>query len=337
MQRLMHPHVVRILEADSEDAGYSFYVMEYLDGGTFENAILAGKLARDQIRGIVLQIGVALAKAHEINMVHRDVTPENILLSQDTTAKLTDFDLVRIADSTGGTKTGALGKFIYTPPECMYFAKAADPRCDIFSLGMTAIFAFYGERLPVTAFANSPAFLASLQLPQPLKQVLARAVDHEPERRHSTMIAFCDAFANAFEKQTTGSKTRILVVDDSATDRLLMAGLLERHGFATILARDGLEAIEQIRCEEPDAVVTDLQIPSMNGLEVISQLREQFPRIPVILTTALGSEEIVVQAFQMGAASYVGKRQIAAELAATVESVLGGSRARWEGDVPRSK
>jgi CheY-like chemotaxis protein/anti-sigma regulatory factor (Ser/Thr protein kinase) len=120
----------------------------------------------------------------------------------------------------------------------------------------------------------------------------------------------------------------VLVVDDAPLDRFLAGSLLEAHTDLTaVYAEDGKEALDAIRQEAPDLVLTDLQMPAMNGLELVEAVRRSFPYVPVILMTAHGSEEIAVQALRAGAASYVPKKNLAHDLVETVERVLAVSRA----------
>jgi CheY-like chemotaxis protein len=115
----------------------------------------------------------------------------------------------------------------------------------------------------------------------------------------------------------------VLVVDDSAVDRHLAGGLLKkRAGLTPVFAANGVDALERLREDPADIVVTDLQMPEMDGLSLVEAVRAEFPGIPVVLMTAHGSEEIAVRALQKGAASYVPKRNLAKELAPTVTSVL---------------
>ena len=97
------------------------------------------QLPVDEAVRIATDVAEALHSAHEQGVIHRDIKPANILLAEDGTAKLADFDLVRAGDTTGGTRTGALGTFIYAAPEAMTDAKQAGPPCDIYGLGMTAV------------------------------------------------------------------------------------------------------------------------------------------------------------------------------------------------------
>jgi CheY-like chemotaxis protein/anti-sigma regulatory factor (Ser/Thr protein kinase) len=120
----------------------------------------------------------------------------------------------------------------------------------------------------------------------------------------------------------------VLVVDDSAVDRRLAGSLLEKSYNASVAyACDGAEALERMRQQTPDIVVTDLQMPQMNGLELVSAIRRQFPLVPVVLMTAQGSEDIAVLALKKGAASYLPKSRLAYELLETIDSVLAVARA----------
>ncbi len=115
----------------------------------------------------------------------------------------------------------------------------------------------------------------------------------------------------------------ILVVDDSAVDRRLVGGLLKKSpGLAIEYAGNGAEALEVFKWAVPDVVVTDLQMPEMDGLALVNVIREQYAHLPVILITAHGSEELAMQALERGAASYVPKSQIADRLLPTVQQVL---------------
>src|SRR5262249_52912633 len=100
MAQLRHPNIPRIVQANGEDAGCYFFVMEYLGNGDFRQAIVKKRLSRDKAGEILFQVATALHYAHTQGAVHRDVKPSNILLAADDSARLTDFDLVRVTDST---------------------------------------------------------------------------------------------------------------------------------------------------------------------------------------------------------------------------------------------
>jgi CheY-like chemotaxis protein/anti-sigma regulatory factor (Ser/Thr protein kinase) len=129
----------------------------------------------------------------------------------------------------------------------------------------------------------------------------------------------------------------ILVVEDSRTQAQEIQLLLEEEGFTVQLASQGREALAVLRQGLPDVVLTDLDMPEMNGLQLVEAVRRDYPAVPVILMTALGSEEIAVEALQKGAASYVPKRNLAQDIVETLDRVISVAQAGrnqqrvWEG------
>lgn len=121
----------------------------------------------------------------------------------------------------------------------------------------------------------------------------------------------------------------VLVVDDNPLDRHLACTLVEKcPDMKAVSAGNGQEALEVIRRDKPDLVLTDMVMPEMDGLTLVQEIRAHYPLCPVILMTAFGSEEIAIQALQKGAASYVPKSNLAKDLAETLESVLSVAQAK---------
>ncbi len=122
------------------------------------------------------------------------------------------------------------------------------------------------------------------------------------------------------------SQTTVLVAEDSKTQSVLFRSLLEKAGFNTVTAVNGREALEMIKKMPPDVVITDLNMPEMNGLELVEAVHADFPSIPVILATGVGSEEIAAEALRKGAASYVPKRNLK-DLIPTLQRLLAVAHA----------
>jgi CheY-like chemotaxis protein len=115
----------------------------------------------------------------------------------------------------------------------------------------------------------------------------------------------------------------ILVVDDNPLDRELARSILERRAdFHVEFASTGVEALEHLEGAIPLAIVTDLQMPEMDGLTLVRAVRRRFPTIPVVLMTAHGSESLAVEALVAGAADYVPKQCLARDLPRVVDGVL---------------
>lgn len=127
--------------------------------------------------------------------------------------------------------------------------------------------------------------------------------------------------------------SRILVVDDSAVERRVMGGLLGANpDWIVDFAGDGAEALDRCLTHEPDLVVTDFNMPNMDGLQLLNKLKQRHPRVPVIIATSAGSEELAVTALQQGASSYVPKILLARDLGRVVDTVLSASQDRRQGD-----
>ena len=115
---------------------------------------------------------------------------------------------------------------------------------------------------------------------------------------------------------------KILIVEDSPVDQLLIQRLLVRPGWVAQSANNGQEALELIGKIRPDIVITDLQMPVMDGLELVKNLRQQDSSIPIVLVTAKGSEQTAIDALRCGATTYSPKSSLSTDLASTVEQVL---------------
>jgi len=176
-----------------EDAGYHFFVMDFLEGGDLHRAVKSGKFDDKALLEMILAVADALAYAHEQGMIHRDVKPGNILLDSEERAYLTDFDLVLARDTTGGTRTkGGMGSFIYAAPELMANAKKAGAQADIYGLAMTTLFTLFGDDLPMDVMRDAPGFVSDLDINATLKRILKRAVAWNAEERFFSMRVFCD-------------------------------------------------------------------------------------------------------------------------------------------------
>ena len=144
---LDHPHIVRALDFNGTGPA-PFLVMEYVDGESLGAKIdREGPMSEEAAIRIVAQVCQGLHRAHKQKIIHRDVKPDNILVTHDGVAKLTDLGLVKVMDEELNlTKTGrGLGTPNYMAPEQFRDAKNADVRCDIYSLGATLYTMLTGE------------------------------------------------------------------------------------------------------------------------------------------------------------------------------------------------
>lgn len=191
MARLQHPNIVKVLSGAQLDSEFQIYyfAMEFCDGQNLHDFVLNNGLANQKaITQILISISSALAHAHSKGVVHRDIKPRNVIVCADVDAKLIDFDLVRAFDTTGGTRTGALGSVFYAAPECWNSAKEATAASDIYSLGMTALFAFLGRDISMQDFRAPEQCVRSLSIPSSVKRVLVKCLQESADLRPSASI-----------------------------------------------------------------------------------------------------------------------------------------------------
>lgn len=118
-------------------------------------------------------------------------------------------------------------------------------------------------------------------------------------------------------------KSPIMIVDDSAIAQRVAGGLIKTGlGHPVAYANDGVEAMSLLESVKPSVILTDIQMPLMDGFELVEAIRASYPHIPVILMTAFGSEVIALRALKAGAANYVPKSCLATELIDTLRNVL---------------
>jgi CheY-like chemotaxis protein/anti-sigma regulatory factor (Ser/Thr protein kinase) len=119
----------------------------------------------------------------------------------------------------------------------------------------------------------------------------------------------------------------ILVVDDSQAGRTHAANVIRRRcGLSVHSAGSGEEALEHCERRSPALILTDLEMPEMDGLRLVQEVKERWPSLPVVLMTGKGTEDLALQALREGAASYVARRHLERDLPEILDQVLAASR-----------
>jgi len=126
-------------------------------------------------------------------------------------------------------------------------------------------------------------------------------------------------------------KAHVLIVDDEANVRRVLGTLLEQAGYQTTRVADAEAALDLVRAQDPDLVLSDLRMPGMDGLELLARLRSDFPEIPVVLLTAHGSIDTAVEAMKRGAYDFLTKPFEKVRVVETIDRALRhGARSRRE-------
>jgi serine/threonine protein kinase len=195
---LASPHLVRVLDSGAQGE-LRFLVMEYVEGKTLAQLIQErGRLDVEETVAIATTIARALDAAHAAGIVHRDISPQNVLIQKDGAVKVTDFGVARDLGATAMTATSMLlGKPQYIAPEVVTGASPVDIRSDIYSLGVV-VYQMLTGAVPFSAetpyavmqmHANlKPPSLAQLQSDTPawLVEVVERCLEKNPQARFLT-------------------------------------------------------------------------------------------------------------------------------------------------------
>lgn len=200
-----HPRIAGVIEAHFHEMGLDFCVLDLVAGKSLAHLLRMQQLQDLQaIVTIILDIGAGLFSLHPRNF-HGDVSPKNIIINADGHATLVDFDLVGGIDEPPMTQaTGLPGTDPYASPEWRTRSETIDARTDIFSLGMTAVQAFYGERNLPTGLNDirsgggpGPFIENHLSCDPAIKRVLTQACALEISKRYTSVTQFCDELSAA--------------------------------------------------------------------------------------------------------------------------------------------
>jgi tRNA A-37 threonylcarbamoyl transferase component Bud32 len=195
--QLSHPHIVTVIDA-GEDDGRPYIVFEFVAGETLKERIKRlGRLPVDEAVAYAIEIARALGAAHQRNIVHRDVKPQNVLIDAEGSAKVTDFGIARSLDEEGLTADGrVLGTTDYVAPE-QALGQSCTAQSDLYSLGivlyemLTGEVPFKGENQVAVAMKHVRDALPDVQRLRPevsaaLAAVIERATSKDLKRRYSS-------------------------------------------------------------------------------------------------------------------------------------------------------
>lgn len=263
---LSHPNIVNVYDV-GEDDGVYFIVMELVQGITLKNYIdMKGKLDIREALNISVQIASGLSAAHENRIIHRDIKPQNIIMSRDGKVKVTDFGIAKVADSTTVTTTAA-GTVHYISPE-QARGGYSDERSDIYSLGIT-MYEMVTGRVPFEGETNVAVALMHIQseitpprqlepsIPVSFEKIILKCTQKKPERRYASareLIADLRKVLTHPDGEYViipGAipQGRTIVMNDNDIDSLKAASL--RKNFGTKPEETYVEEPEEEKEEKP--------------------------------------------------------------------------------------
>ena len=195
---LSHPNIVEMYDV-GEDNGKYYIVMEYVEGKTLKSLIKKrGALTLPEVIDIMQQLTSAISCAHDSNIIHRDIKPQNVLIKEDGIVKITDFGIAMALNSNELTQTNSvMGSVHYLPPE-QANGKGATLKSDIYSLGivmfelLTGKLPFRGENaveIAIKQMKNQIPSVCSINenIPQSVENIILKACAKNPKNRYNTV------------------------------------------------------------------------------------------------------------------------------------------------------
>jgi serine/threonine protein kinase len=285
--RLNHPNIATIFAVEERDASM-FLVMELVDGLPLTKCIADGPLSEARAIDIARQAASAIAEAHAHGVVHRDIKPDNIMLSSRG-VKVLDFGIARDVAPSALQVTQAgmvLGTPAYMSPEQAQ-GRPVDATSDVFSLGVV-LYEMLSGQLPFTGDTVMEVLVKLISCPQEpltgvtpaLAAIVHRCLEKKASERFQNARELDAALANVRSEAATRATVmlpslgpRALVADDDPMSRRLMRAALEQLGYQVDEAADGAEAVRFLKIQHYETMITDLLMPRLDGWEVLDFVR----------------------------------------------------------------
>ena len=193
---LMHPNIVNVYDV-GEDRGLNYMVMELVEGITLKEYIeRKGRLSHKETISIAIQMCSGIGAAHASGIIHRDIKPQNIIISKDGKVKVTDFGIAK-ATTSQTVSTSAMGSVHYVSPE-QARGGYCDEKSDIYSLGIT-LFEMLTGRVPFNGDTTVAIAIKQIQDPMPsprefvpevpvsVERIVLKCTQKSPDRRYQNM------------------------------------------------------------------------------------------------------------------------------------------------------
>ncbi len=258
---LMHPNIVNVYDV-GEEKGLFYIVMELVDGITLKKYIeKKGRLSVREAVSIAIQVSMGLEAAHKAHVIHRDIKPQNIMISKDGKVKVTDFGIAKAATSNTIT-SNVMGSVHYTSPE-QARGGYSDEKSDIYSLGIT-LFEMLTGRVPFNGETTVAIAIKQIQQPMPsprefvpdvprsVEQIVLKCCEKSPDRRYQNMTELIDDLKESLLHPDDDFVQRVNPDTEGATR---LASPLERDG----MGRDYGEDSRGIRGEYDDGYEEDAE------------------------------------------------------------------------------
>ena len=217
---LSHPNIVEMYDVGEDDGKY-YIVMEYVEGKTLKSLIKKrGGLTLPEVIDIMTQLTSAIACAHDSNIIHRDIKPQNVLIKEDGIVKITDFGIAMALNSNELTQTNSvMGSVHYLPPE-QANGKGATLKSDIYSLGivmfelLTGQLPFKGDNaveIAIKQMKNQIPSVCNINklIPQSVENIILKACAKNPKNRYNNVVEMYNDIETCLDEERMNEKRHV--------------------------------------------------------------------------------------------------------------------------------
>lgn len=263
MAKIDHPNAVKVYAADS-DKGLNYVGIEYIDGQSMQDWIDKFEtLSVGDAINVIMSCADALNHAHDLNLIHRDIKPDNILVTKKGVVKVADFGLAKALDDEDMSMTQSgtgLGTPLYMPPEQARDAKNVDHRTDIYALGCTFYY-FLTGKLPFEGGSVLKLIVAkekgqypaarslNAKVPEKLSLMIDKMIQKDPKHRYSS----CAEIINDLDQLGLESEVLSFVDDPSGGTTSRSSRVRQRSTVGSDSGRTSGVSLPQFRTSAEDA------------------------------------------------------------------------------------
>ncbi|MUK89313.1 protein kinase [Ornithinibacillus sp. L9] len=225
-------HIVRLENFDTyNDKKYGKcgrVFLEYIEGETLKN-IDVMDLNNPQKFNIIQQLINAVQVAHENSIIHRDINPKNIMITQDYQVKLIDFGISKIKDMVNTDTTYQFATNIYAAPEVHKHSENATEKSDIYSLGVVLYYLFTGGEPPNSEYIESDIYKTG-GIDIELKEIIVKMVKNNPKDRYENIFDVKKSLLKLFGRYSKTNKTFVFSLSTGKIDHMRNLSLIPKNG-----------------------------------------------------------------------------------------------------------
>ena len=356
---LDHPNICTIYEINETENGELFIAMAYYEGKTLRELINERSININESLDLISQIADGLAEAHRNKIIHRDIKPTNIFITENGIVKILDFGIAKVIDSQFTRTTAALGTPAYISPEQINRGKV-DQRTDIWALGavfyemlsgQTPFAAEYEQAYIYSILNEEPKPLTDIRtdVPGQLWKIICKCLNKDPDLRYRTVKDLKDDLTrfnkgisvddlsdersgtNDQRTNLPAEQTRVkhlLIIEDDPAILFGLKAALEEENYNVFTESDGAKGYSLALHEKFDLILLDWTLPGKNGKEICKDLRSEGIETPIIMVTSKNEEIDKILGLEFGADDYVTKPFSIRELQARIRARLRRDKSR---------